>query len=215
MSATTDRPGAGAGLPELADQCLKAWTADLQAQGQVRAALLRDWQELAGPGLVKTVEDAWPLLGAGRDDWPSLAGLERGDWIATSAWLGLHRLLIERGWGGDPLAFASDWHERVLERFARPARWALRAYGLQRGVERLPEVWPQVYPGAVPQVGLSGSALTLVLSGHPLTEQPIARLLLACQTRLAAQLLTGQLQQLTQQVGQSSWTLRVSPRNSS
>lgn len=215
LSATTNFPSPDTGLAELAEQCRADWRADNHAQGQVSGGLVRDWELLAGAELAKRVADAWPLLAADRADWPSLAELPTARWIPAAAWLGLHRQLIELGWRGDPFAFSEDWHVRVSARFPRAARWALRAYGVPRALQRLPELWPRVYPGDAPQTEWTRTVLALTFGGDPLTEQPLARLLLACQARLAAELLTGHAHQVSQQQGNGTWKLGVSRRNCS
>ena len=183
------------------------------AEGLVRAGLIRDWQVLAGPDLAKAVHAKWHRIQAEHPDWPPLDGVRDADWIATGAWLTLHQLLIDHGWSGDPRSFARAWHPLVLQRVARPARWAIRAYGLARALGRVQDSWSQLYPGAPPSVALQGARVTLDFRDNPLIDQPLARLLLACQARLAGELLTGQPQVLQHQLGKGRWLLELSGRN--
>lgn len=202
-------------MAELAEQCRADWSADSAALGLVSGGLVRDWDLLAGPELANRAADAWPALGAGRSDWPALATLPTSPWIPAAAWLGLHRLLIEQGWHGDLLAFSRDWHDLVLARVPRAARWALKAYGLERALRRLPEVWPRVYFGDAPEAEVIATGLRLTFAGSPLTQQPLARLLLACQAQLGAELLTGQAYWVDQESAEGTWTLHLSWRNCS
>lgn len=202
-------------MAEIAEFYRSARSTDDSVAGQVRAGLVRDWQVLAGTQLARRVDGAWDLLRASHHDWPPLHGLAGAGWIPTSAWLALHRLLIEHGWQGDSLGFARDWHELVLARVGRPAQWALRAYGLPRAILRVPEVWPQIYPGPAPEASLQNAQLQLDFADHPLLDQPLARLLLACQARLGAELFTGRAQVLRQECGPATWALKIGPRNDS
>lgn len=166
--------------------CERALAEPQAATGEVRASLLRDWRLLAGPELSEQVLRDWPAA-------IDLAELDRPAeaWIPAAAWLTLHQLLMVHGWRGDAQAFAEDWHRLVLGRLGRPARWALRAYGLQRAVQHLPQLWAHAYRAPPPQVQFDERTLNLTFAPHPLLDAPLARLLLACQGRLACEVLTG------------------------
>lgn len=193
-----------AGWAPLARACVGDLAETSAVAGSVRASLLRDWRLLAGPALSDQVLRHWPAAIDPRElHRPADA------WIPAAAWLSLHQLLIVYGWRGDAQAFAEDWQRLVLARVPRPARWALRAYGLQRAVPQLPQLWPHAYHAPPPQVHLDGAVLTLEFARHPLLDAPLARLLLACQARLACGLLAGQTYSMEYDELPNGWRLRL------
>lgn len=191
------------GLEPLARACNWELARSAAVPGAVRASLVRDWRGLAGPDLSDRVLRHWPEnLHRGELDQPSDA------WMAAAAWLSLHQLLIVHGWRGDAQAFARDWHRLVLAKLGRPARWALRAWGLERAVDHLPQLWGHAYRAPPPRPTLGDGALTLEFAADELLDVPLARLLLACQTRLACELLTGHSQSIEFRQLHGGWSLR-------
>ena len=192
------------GLEPLARACNWELARSAAVPGAVRASLVRDWRELAGPELSERVLRHWPAdLHRGELDQSSDA------WMAAGAWLALHQLLITHGWSGDAQAFAEDWHRQVLAKLGRPARWALRAWGLERAVPHLPKLWGHAYRAPVPLHSLTDGALTLEFAAHELLDVPLARLLLACQARLACELLTAHSQSIEFKQLHGGWSLRL------
>lgn len=192
------------GLQELARACNWELARSAAVPGAVRASLVRDWRELAGPELSDRVLRHWPAsIDKGELDQPSDA------WMAAAAWLTLHQLLIAHGWRGDAYAFAEDWHRQVLAKLGRPVRWALRAWGLVRAIDHLPKLWGHVYRAPVPLHSLTDGALTLEFAAHELLDMPLARLLLACQARAACELLTGHSQSIEVKQLHVGWSLRL------
>jgi hypothetical protein len=204
LSGITNRStSAVTGLESLARACDGELARSAAVPGAVRASLVRDWRGLAGADLSDRVLRHWPAnLNRGELDQSSDA------WMAAAAWLALHQLLIIHGWRGDALAFAQDWHQLVLAKLGRPARWALRAWGLERAVGHLPQLWGHAYRAPVPVHSLRDGALTLEFAAHELLDVPLTRLLLACQARLACELLTAHAQSIEFQQLNAGWSLR-------
>lgn len=201
---TNRLPGRETGWAPLIRACDRDLTEPAAVEGEVRASLLRDWRLLAGAELSAKILGAWPAaIDPGELDRPAEA------WIPAAAWLALHRLLILHGWRGDAQAFAEDWHRLVLGRLGRPARWALRAYGLPRAVQHLPQLWAHAYRAPQPQVQLDDRTLTLAFASHPLLDAPLARLLLACQARLACEVLTGRIYSMEYKLLSEGWGLEL------
>lgn len=195
---------ADTGLHELARACNWELARSAAVPGAVRASLVHNWRGLAGADLSDRVLRHWPAtLNRGELDQSNDA------WMAAAAWLTLHQLLITHGWRGDASAFAADWHRLVLGKLARPARWALRAWGLERAVDHLPQLWGHAFRAPAPLHSLKDGALTLEFAAHELLDVPLARLLLACQARAACELLTGHAQSIEFNQLQLGWSLRL------